>query len=187
MPDGSPIECFLGFLLSVGHKAEEMECAVLICLSNLDIDIKNCRGQSYDNAQNMPGIYNGLQARIKQKSATAEFVPCSAHSLNLVRTFAAEMTSIGNRFFMTTQNLYTFFFGSTSCWKVLENQLKVIPNSTLLKNLFPTRWSSRYAVCKSIKNDYPRIIAALQEISKDTSQQPATIYEAVALNKKIEN
>jgi len=31
------------------------------------------------------------------------------------------------------------------------------------------------------------IIVALQEISKDTSQRPATIYEAVALSKKIEN
>lgn len=187
MLDGSPIERYLGFLPSVGHKADEMECAVLTFLSNLDIDIKNCRGQSYDNAQNMSGIYNGLQARIKKKSPTAEFVPCSTHSLNLVGTFAAEVTNIGNRFFMTNQNLYTFFSGSTSRWKILENQLKNIPNSTLLKNLCPTRWSSRYAVCKSIKNGYPGIIAALQEISKDTSQRPATIYEAVALNKKIEN
>ncbi|XP_025192654.1 zinc finger MYM-type protein 1-like [Melanaphis sacchari] len=166
MLDGSPVEHFLGSLPSVGHKAEEMD---------------------YDNAQNMAGIYNGLQARIKKKSPTAEFVPCSAHSLNLVGTFAAEATSIGNRFFMTTQNLYTFFSGSTSRWKILENQLKDVPNSTLLKNLCPTRWSSRYAVCKSIKNGYPGIIAALQEISKDISQRPATIYEAIALNKKIEN
>lgn len=63
-----------------------MKCAVLKLLSDLNIDIKNCRGQSYDNAQNMSGIYNGLQARIKKKSITVEFVLCSAHTLNLVGT-----------------------------------------------------------------------------------------------------
>lgn len=46
---------------------------------HLDIDIKNCRGQSFDKNNNMSGIYNGLQAKIKQNSCIAEFVPCSAH------------------------------------------------------------------------------------------------------------
>jgi len=27
-----------------------------------DLDIRDCRGQSYDNASAMSGIYNGLQA-----------------------------------------------------------------------------------------------------------------------------
>lgn len=61
------------------------------------MDIKNFRGQSYDNAQNMSGIYNGLQAEIKKKSIRAEFVPCSAHSLNLVGTFVAEVKAGAKR------------------------------------------------------------------------------------------
>lgn len=65
LPDGSPVERFLGFLPSVGHKAKDMELAHFF--SDLGIDMKNCRGQSYDNAQNMSGIYNGLQSRIKKK------------------------------------------------------------------------------------------------------------------------
>jgi len=186
LPDGSPVESFLGFLPSVGHKAKDMELAILHFFSDLGIDMKNCRGQSYDNAQNMSGIYNGLQSRIKKSSSTAEFVPCSAHSLNLVGTFAAEETSVGNRFFMITQGLYTFFSGSTSRWKILENELNSIPNSTLLKNLCPTRWSSRYFVCKSIKNGYKKIVVALQNISEDVSQRPATRHEALALFKKNE-
>jgi len=32
----------------------------------MNIDIKNCRGQAYDNVSNMSGMYNGLQSRIKQ-------------------------------------------------------------------------------------------------------------------------
>ncbi|KAL4132010.1 hypothetical protein QTP88_009231 [Uroleucon formosanum] len=63
--DGLPVERIIGFLPSVGHKAQEMELELLKLFKNLDIDMINCR---------------------------AEFVPCSAHSLNLVGTFAAELT-----------------------------------------------------------------------------------------------
>lgn len=61
---------------------EDMTKAVIKKLSNMNIDIKNCRGQAYDNALNMSGMYNGLQSQIKQYSFNAEFIPCSAHSLN---------------------------------------------------------------------------------------------------------
>lgn len=64
---GSPVERFIGFIPSVGHKAQEMELALLNMFENLSIDITNCRGQSFDNANNMSGVYNGLQARIKKK------------------------------------------------------------------------------------------------------------------------
>ncbi|GBP27663.1 Toll-like receptor 4 [Eumeta japonica] len=46
--------------------------------------LSNCRGQSYDNAANMAGHYNGVQALLKQKNNTADYVPCAAHSLNLI-------------------------------------------------------------------------------------------------------
>jgi len=58
--DGSPIERFLNFLPNVGHKSEELEMAVTSMLASFKIDIGNCRGQSYDNASNMSGIYTGL-------------------------------------------------------------------------------------------------------------------------------
>ncbi|GBP56347.1 hypothetical protein EVAR_43286_1 [Eumeta japonica] len=54
-----------------------------------DIPIKDCRGQSYDNASNMSGKYSGLQTRIKEKCEFATFVPCAGHSLNLVGVHAA--------------------------------------------------------------------------------------------------
>ncbi|KAL4090007.1 hypothetical protein QTP88_024920 [Uroleucon formosanum] len=46
-------------------------------------------GQTYDNAMNMSGQYSGLQARIKEINPLADFIPCSAHSLNLIGTCAA--------------------------------------------------------------------------------------------------
>ncbi|XP_071042416.1 zinc finger MYM-type protein 1-like [Parasteatoda tepidariorum] len=47
--------------------------------------LDNCRGQSYDNAANMAGNYNGVQALLKQRNKSADCVPCAAHSLKLVK------------------------------------------------------------------------------------------------------
>ncbi|XP_008178879.1 zinc finger MYM-type protein 1-like [Acyrthosiphon pisum] len=82
--NGSTVERFLGFLPNSGHKSEELVDAVFLVLDSHGLDINNCRGQSYDNASNMSGMYTGLQARIKEVNPLATFVPCSAHSLNLV-------------------------------------------------------------------------------------------------------
>lgn len=41
-----------------------------------------------------------LQAQIKQKSCITEFVQCSTHILNLAGTFATELTSMKNNFFL---------------------------------------------------------------------------------------
>lgn len=82
--DGKPIERFLQFLPIEEHKAQYIVDTVLNFLENLKIPIKNCRGQSYDNAANMAGSYSGLQARIKEQRKFAIFFLCAAHSLNVV-------------------------------------------------------------------------------------------------------
>jgi hypothetical protein len=38
------------------------------------LPIADCRGQSYDNASNMSGKYNGMQAIIRQQCNLAEYV-----------------------------------------------------------------------------------------------------------------
>lgn len=119
-PNGNSEKRFLTFLSSVGHKGEQMEEALIDKFKKLDIDIKNCRGQAYDNASNMSGRYNGLQARIKKYSKNANFVPYAAHSLNLIGSNAAEITKEGTRFFYDFQMVYTFFSSSTYRWNLYE-------------------------------------------------------------------
>jgi len=53
--NGEPCERFLTFIPSAGYKAEEMLICVLNKLGNLEINIDDCRGQSYD-ASNMAGV-----------------------------------------------------------------------------------------------------------------------------------
>ncbi|XP_050546739.1 zinc finger MYM-type protein 1-like [Daktulosphaira vitifoliae] len=84
--DGSPVERFICFLDYIGHKAENIADAIFTILKSYKLNIANLRGQSYDNASNMAGAYSGLQTRIKAVNPMAKFVPCAAHSLNLVGT-----------------------------------------------------------------------------------------------------
>lgn len=135
--EGCPIERFIRFIPNCSHKAKDMATIVLQTLKNYDLDIANCRGQSYDNASNMSGAYSGLQARIKEVNSLAVFVPCSAHSLNLVGSCAAESCEAAISFFSNLQALYNFFSISTHRWGLLVSKLK--PNSTVLKSLSQTR------------------------------------------------
>jgi len=66
LPNGTPIERFLKFLPSVGHKGADLQQTVINEFKHLEINIEDCRGQSYDNAKNMSGVYSGMKARIRQ-------------------------------------------------------------------------------------------------------------------------
>ena len=72
------------------------------------IYIKNCRGQIYDNASNMSGRYNGMQAIIQNHNPLAMWIPCAAHSLNLVGQYSVESSTTVS-YFAFIQILYTFF------------------------------------------------------------------------------
>ena len=92
LPTG-PVERFLIFVPISDHIGEGIADVVLKLLKEKSIDIKYCRGQSYDDASNMSGNYNGVQSRIKCVCSYADFCPCCAHSLNLVGTCAVESCS----------------------------------------------------------------------------------------------
>lgn len=117
--NGEIVERFLEFLPNIGHKAKDIENALLKSLEKNGLDIMNCRGQSYDNASNMSGIYSGLQTRIKTINPLVDYVPCAAHSLNLVGTCAVESVTEAVDFFSTLQELYNFFTISTHRWEIL--------------------------------------------------------------------
>ncbi|KAL4143365.1 hypothetical protein QTP88_005703 [Uroleucon formosanum] len=185
--EGLPVERFLGFIPSVGHKGSDMEQALLKKFCELNIDLKFCRGQSYDNASNMSGVYNGLQTRIKNYSSTAFFVPCSAHSLNLIGSNAADTTQEGTKFFFICQAIYNFFSVSTFRWNILTNIIEKNPGCVKIKKLCSTRWSSRYDVCRAMCNGYAQVLSALNTICDDEGQKKDTRHEARSIKNKIES
>ncbi|XP_071568451.1 zinc finger MYM-type protein 1-like [Temnothorax nylanderi] len=181
--DGSPIERFLGFLPNVGHKSEELETAVTSMLASLKIDISNCRGQSYDNASNMSGIYTGLQARLKRLNPLADYVPCAAHSLNLVGACAAECVTEAASFFSTLQSLYTFFAASTRRWDLLSSNGK--SSTKVLKRVDGTRWSSRHDACDSLCKNWDGVLQSLMIMIEDVHEKAVTRSEAAVLKKQL--
>ena len=65
MPTGR-MEMFLAFLPEEGHTAQKIFDGLVQYTSEKGINLADCRGQSYDNASNISGKYNGVQALVKK-------------------------------------------------------------------------------------------------------------------------
>ncbi len=52
--------------------------------SPYDLNFQDCRRQLYGNVANMSECYEGLQALLTELNATALYIPCGGHALNLV-------------------------------------------------------------------------------------------------------
>ncbi|XP_065642652.1 uncharacterized protein LOC136074275 [Hydra vulgaris] len=81
--NGRVYERFFYFLRIKSHDGKSLITDILDLLERYDIDINNCRGQTYNNASNMSVKSSGLQARLKERSELAFYIPCAGHSLNL--------------------------------------------------------------------------------------------------------
>lgn len=90
--EGSPQikEHFLGFLEAEETTGESLSALILKTLQELNILFVDCRGQSYDNGTNMKEKRKGVQARLLEINSRALFVPCGAHTVNLVVSDAAK-------------------------------------------------------------------------------------------------
>ena len=95
----------LKFLPLASHKGKNMADLVLEVLNKSDIDVSNCRGQSYDNVSSMSGTYKGMQTEIKRQCKYADYCLCVAHSLKLVGESAASCCIESAIFFF-----FFFFF-----------------------------------------------------------------------------
>lgn len=143
------------------------------------------RGQSFDNASNMSGRYNGLQAHLKQKKTLIHYVPCAAHSLNLVGVNSIEGSSLEvGQYFDLLQSLYTFSAGSTHRWERVFRNSDIHIDLTL-KSLSNTRWSYGADSTKALWQNYVKIREALKSISEDETEKRDTRSEARTLAVKL--
>lgn len=173
--DGTPVERFLMFIKNSGHKAEDLLVAVLSVLEFFYLDLTDCRSQSYDNANNVSGIYSGLQARIHEINHRAEHAPCAAHSMNLVGVHTVECAPEAASFFNTVQTLYNFFTASTHRWEVLQSHTE---KRIALKSLSATRWSARYEAVQALNQHFVEIIETLIILQEDIEENAITRQEA---------
>ncbi|XP_021967554.1 uncharacterized protein LOC110862873 [Folsomia candida] len=176
------VENFLGFIRFDGKTGEEITEMIITQLKQDRIDIKKCRGQGYENGSNMSGIYKGVQARIKLINPMATYIPCAAHSLNLVGKNAASKSASAKLILGQVQNLYVFFSSSTIRWSAMKKFCKLT-----LKSQSNTRWSSKALAMRCIYEEFDGICEALLELAHSDQVNAQTVAEAIAHFKQIFN
>lgn len=176
-------ERFISFIPIEGHTAEYLFQIVMSFHEENKINIDNCRGQSYDNAHNMSGIFGGLQSLIRRKTESAIFVPCSAHSFNLVGTNSVSGIAAATKFFNMIEKLYGFFVYSPFRWNRLQELLT--ENEIMLKRATGTRWSSKYESVHALHSCYLKVLTVLNDFLSEESVSSDSKVLATGLIKKL--
>ena len=114
-----PIERFVNYIHIDNHIGENLANVTVNFLEErLNLEIRNCRSQSYDSASNMTGKYKGMKTRILELNKLAKFLPCSGHSLNLVGEAAVDccIEGINSAIFSLLLQSYGVFW---NIWQVV--------------------------------------------------------------------
>ncbi|XP_054283324.1 zinc finger MYM-type protein 1-like [Macrosteles quadrilineatus] len=176
-------ERFLGFIPVESTTGEALTDVLLNKLKDMKLSLKNMRGQGYDNGSNMKGKNAGVQNRILTLNPRAFFVPCSAHSLNLVVNDSALSCNEAVGFFMIIQEVYNYFSASTHRWSVLKKHV----TSLTVKPLSETRWESRIDAVIPFRYQLGEIFDALFELSTDSAIDAYRRNAALGLARKVKN
>ena len=113
-------ESFVGFTDVTDHSAASLTEKTVKMVEDRGLKLTNCRGQGYDGASVMSGIYTGVQARISALEPNAVYVHCAAHNLNLVLNDACDGIPAIKAFYDIVQKIYVFFSASNVRWSILE-------------------------------------------------------------------
>ena len=154
-----------------GHGAAELENSICTFLEKNKIKLSDCRGQSYDNGTNM----SGLQARIRERNPLADYIPCFAHSLNLVGHSAVDNISAASKFYELVGNVYCLFSASTYQWELLVNVLGGLP---IVKCLSDTGWASHSDASKALNCGYEKIRMVLEQFTENLDETAKARQEA---------
>jgi hypothetical protein len=112
------------------------------------------------------------------------YIPCAAHSLNLVGCSAVESCVNTVSFFGFLQQLFTFFSASTHRWSVLLTSIGA--KGLTVKSLCKTRWSARADAVKALSDGYTEIKFALNVVADDDKQKAAVRHEARSLSHSMD-
>lgn len=181
-------ESFLGFYKFTKHGAENHVNLIYDVLNKCNLDIKKCRGQGYDGAAVMSGVFSGVQKRISDVVLNASYVHCTAHNLNLVISDVTKSSLKLSNFFDVVQIIFLFFSKSAPRWASLAFGDEVASNirNKVLKKVCNTRWEARHTAVYALKVNYIQVLKSLTNITL-TSSKSDEKNTAVSLKKKMES
>nr|CAH7745960.1 unnamed protein product [Callosobruchus chinensis] len=170
--EGSICEHFWGFIRIKDKTATGLKT----CIEN-EIDplvLKTHQkliAQTYDGANVMSGVNNGVQAQIKIKYPHAHFIHCYAQKLNLIMQKSASQNAKVRVFFNNLPAIPVFFF-------------KFI--SSLLLRAVITRWNYNIRTVNFVHENREKLIEVFEEI-ESRCEKSITSNEASGIRRALED
>ena len=196
--DGIVLERLLFLVRAEGSSGECLFNLIQEQLKRLNIDIRQCVGDSFDGAANVSGQYKGVQARIKEVAENHVHVWCHAHSLNLVLSDTTSSVVPAMSFFNLLNLAANFFSASHKRMTHWKKFLSAKIGSNKLKKLTKigkTRWWAKASAITKIFGNlnsadncnvlYVDLVVILYELSQSADFNVPTRDEARTLLEKF--
>jgi len=177
-------EDFLEFVHVKDVTASALATTIMQCIITLGLDMEMLVGQGYDGAAVMSGQFRGVRTIISEKYPKAQFVHCSAHTLNLVLAHSCEIPMIRNCI-GTIKTVINFFRQSALRDGLLKDAAESAgaTHSNLI-SLCETRWTEKHLAVERFAEMFSVVIEALQAL-QDSQRECAS--QAYQLKQAIEN
>lgn len=160
-------EDFVGFYAVSDQTSETMAKMIKDVLVRLNLPLDKLRGQAYDGAANMSGVYSGAQTRIKADQPLALYVHCGAHCVNLVLQQAISSSNFVNDCLGMVNEVGTLYGRSSKYRSIFADTAQAAPGSTRrLKPLCPTRWTVRGPAVSQLLSQYNAVCLSLAELGE---------------------
>lgn len=167
-------EEFVGMYEVSETTGENLAKVIMDVLLRLNLSITGLRGQAYDGAANMAGIYSGAQAIIKKQQPLAPYVHCGAHCVNLITKHACSASSVVRDSLQWAHDLGVLFGQSIKMKSIFQDIVKAESGPVKsIRPLCPTRWTVRTGAIQSLLNQYQPVLHALQEMASGKSDSAA--------------
>jgi len=163
-----PREMFVGLCATASTTGQAIAALILDVLLRLDLPATKLRGQTFDGAANMSGIYNGAQAVIQKDYPLATFVHCGSHCTNLVAQNACEASPVVRDAIAVVHELGVFFHQSGKAKTALISNIAVnSPGSSVegIRPLCPTRWTVRVKAIRTTLDHLKTVLEVLTDLS----------------------
>ena len=172
-----------------GLSGEGLFKIVTKAIADLDIDINDCRGQSYDGAGSIAGYKKGLSARILNINNKAIYTHCYSHRLNLAICGTVNIQMVQTVMEQIKERSYFFNFSETRSI-LLKSKIDQFSPESLKTKLFDpckTRWIERIKGMDVLEECYVPIVYTLEDMhfNKNKICNSETSFKATAFLKMI--
>ena len=172
--NGKPEEHFLTVFHITALDAATISDTICTFLESKNLDYRNLVGQGYDGAATFAGERNGVQRRIRTRSAHSIYMHCACHRLQLASMQAANSIPEVKKMFGTMGNIWKLFFYSpkkAESLKEVQSVLK-LPELKIVKPS-DTRWLSHERCIRAIYRELPALTITLQQLYETSGDAKA--------------